>query len=87
MALSPKQLAFGWINSKLEPATINPEEDELQILNGGKPLKPELFEKTVAVINEELAKVKIRYDTYWKKYGNGDVVAPVEEESSLPETE
>lgn len=83
MALSAKQLGMAWINSKLEPDLIDPEDEEFQKLNGGKLVKPELVEKAIAFIMEDLAKMKIRYQNYVEKYV-GTPSAPIDE---TPEAE
>lgn len=71
MALSKKQLAMVWIDQKLEPSRINPEDDELTFINGG-PIKPEVLAGAKAFIFDELAKVKVRFHTYALKYGEVD---------------
>lgn len=71
MSLSAKQLAFAWINSKLDPSRINPEDEELQILNGGKPIKEATIEGAKKFIMDELAKLKAsKYQPYVEKYCN-----------------
>lgn len=60
-----------WINSKLEPSKINPEDEELTFINGG-PIKPETMAKAKAFIFEELAKIKVRFHNYAQKYGEVD---------------
>lgn len=86
MALSPKQIAMAWINSKLEPDRINPEEEELQALNGGKPLDEKKLEKVIEFIMADLAKVKVRYQQYTEKYvGEVNVNnSPENEEDEAP---
>lgn len=71
MALSPKQLGMVWINQKLEPSRINPEDEELNFINGG-PIKPEVMAKAKAFIFDELAKLKPRFHNYALKYGEID---------------
>lgn len=78
MAISAKQLGMAWINSKLAPEKIDPEEEELQVFNNGKPIKPDVLAKAVEFIHEDLAKMKIRYQTYTEKYV-GSPSAPAEE--------
>ena len=67
MPLSKKQLGMVWINQKLEPSRINPENEELIFINGG-PIKPEVMAGAKAFIFEELAKIKVRYNNYALKY-------------------
>lgn len=59
---------MAWINQKLEPDRIDPEDEELQGLNGGKPLSDKVLEAAKAGIREELAKMKLRYAAYVEKY-------------------
>lgn len=71
MSLSAKQLAMAWINSKLEPNKINPEEEELQALNGGQPIKEKTLEQAISTINSTLAKLKeTKFQPYVDKYCN-----------------
>lgn len=83
-SLSPKQLGMCWINSKLEPSKINPEDEELNFINGG-PIKPEVMAKAKAFIFDELAKMKVRYHNYAQKYGEVDGSSGTEEEAEQQE--
>ena len=69
MSLSSKQLGMAWIHSKLDPKRIRPEEDELQALNGGKPIKEKVLEEAIEFIQENLANLrKTKYQPYVEKY-------------------
>lgn len=81
--LSPKQLAFAWINRCLEPARINPEREEFEELNGGE-VTDKACEEAIQFIQEELAKLKERkYQPYVEKYVKGRV-SDAKEETSEP---
>lgn len=86
MALSPKQIAMAWINSKLEPDKINPENDELMAI-AGNSLSSEKMDKAREFIMADLAKVKVRYQQYTEKYvGEVNVNnSPENEEDEAPE--
>lgn len=84
--ISPKQIGMAWINSKLDPQKINPEDEELQVFNGGKPLTEDKLAKAKQFIYEDLAKVKIRYQKYTEKYvGDTNVDSPENEKDETPE--
>jgi predicted PolB exonuclease-like 3'-5' exonuclease len=68
--LSAKQLAYAWINQKLHPSKIQVDEEELQELNGGKPIKPAVLEEAKRMVLESLARDKKRYEDYVSKYCN-----------------
>lgn len=71
MALSSKQLGMAWINSKLDPTRIDPSEEELQDLNGGKPVSEKTLEGAKSFIIENLGKLRqTKYQPYVDKYCN-----------------
>ena len=81
MALSPKQLAFGWINRCLEPENIDPERHELEALNGG-PISNKLMDDAKGFVHEELQKLKAKkYQPYVDKYIHGKEVTNAPEEN------
>lgn len=67
MALSAKQIAMAWINSKFEPDHIKVDDEEL-IEIAGVDAKSEVLEKAKEMILEDLAKTKVRYQDYVDKY-------------------
>lgn len=84
MALSPKQLAMAWINSKLAPENIDPENHELFAIYGGSIPNDKLV-KAKEFIFEDLAKVKVRYQQYTEKYVGEANVSSIETEEPINE--
>ena len=85
--LSPKQLAFAWINRCLEPSRIDPELKEFEELNGGE-VTDKACEEAIKFIHEELAKLKERkYQPYVDKYVKGRVSDAKEETAQCIEDE
>lgn len=72
MALSAKQLAMAWINRCLEAERIQPEEEELQSLNGGKPIKEKVLNDAIGMIHTILSNIKTsKFQPYVDKYCQG----------------
>lgn len=83
MALSPKQIAMSWINSKLEPSKIDPEFEELEAIQPN--LSKDKADKAIEYIRQDLAKVKIRYQQYTDKYVGEQNVSTKEKSEETPE--
>lgn len=71
MGLSAKQLAMAWINQKLELERINPDDEELTELNGGKEPSEKVKTQAKEFVRENLQKLKTaKYQPYVDKYCN-----------------
>lgn len=66
--MTPKQVAFLWMYSKLDDAKVNPELHEFEEL-AGKKLPASTIKAAEAKVREEIARWRPRYSDYLSKQG------------------